>query len=352
MHRFCYDNALQLGRHRSNGEFDVLEFLPRFGPLPLTRVGQRLPQLRIVVGSGRRIGEIFQPLLGTAAQDARDRVHHQRGSILTARLDVRQHEIGNGLGFRVHPARHIETRKIHPGLGALIGLGCAGGRHQFVLPRGEIALLILAPLAVVENGPHRGWRALRRDVSRRQRQAAGPAEHDLVGCNLCGDIIGVRMYRDAVDRLQQRQLDKILPLDEAANGRRRRDHHKHVAGVRIDKAMQKAGPGQRYGDVGKRRIGDIAYRQQRLRRRLHRIGECDRPVCSARAIVARQRWYLRAVEANADRLPVVQRQPADVGDDRPSLAADRLDIERFGGIEHQPHGIGATKQCRRRSGGE
>ena len=49
------------------------------------------------------------------------------------------------------------------------------------------------------------------------------------------------------------------------------------------------------------------------------------PAC----IVAGQRRHLRAVEANADRLPLVQRQPADVGDDRPALAADRLDIDRL-----------------------
>ena len=48
-----------------------------------------------------------------------------------------------------------------------------------------------------------------------------------------------------------------------------------------------------------------------------------------RVVVAGQRGHLRAVEADADRLPVVQRQPADLGDERAALAADRLDIDRL-----------------------
>ena len=93
-------------------------------------------------------------------------------------------------------------------------------------------------------------------------------------------------------------------------------------------------------------------RRQRLRRRLHRIGEGQRPVRAAGLIVAGERRHLRAVEPNADRLPLVQRQQADVGDDRAALAADRLDIDRLGGIEHQPHRIGAAEQGRRRRGGK
>ncbi len=61
-----------------------------------------------------------------------------------------------------------------------------------------------------------------------------------------------------------------------------------------------------------------------------------------------QRRHLRTVEPDADRLPVVQRQQADIGDERAALAADRLDIDRLGRIEHQPHGVGAAEQGRRR----
>ncbi len=68
---------------------------------------------------------------------------------------------------------------------------------------------------------------------------------------------------------------------------------------------------------------------------------------AARLCLAGQRRHLRTVESNPDRLPLVQRHQADVGDDRPVLAADRLDIDRRGGIEHQPHRIGAAKQRRR-----
>ena len=160
------------------------------------------------------------------------------------------------------------------------------------------------------------------------------------------------MNRHAVDRFQQRQLDEILPPDEAADRRRRRDHQQRVAGVRIDQPMQQAGPGKRHGDVGQRRIGNVSDHHQRLRRRLHGVGEGQRPVRDARLIVGLQRRHLRAIEANADRLALLERQQADLGDQRPALGADRLDVDRLQGVEHQPHRIGPAKQRRRRGGGE
>ena len=68
---------------------------------------------------------------------------------------------------------------------------------------------------------------------------------------------------------------------------------------------------KRHGDIGERRIGDVADHHQRLRRRLHRIGKGERPARAA-LIVAAQRRHLRAVEADADRLSLVERHPADI----------------------------------------
>ena len=72
---------------------------------------------------------------------------------------------------------------------------------------------------------------------------------------------------------------------------------------------------KRHGDVGQRGIADVAHRHQRLGRGPHRIGKHQRPVDAAVLIVAGQRRHLGPVETNADRLPLVQRQQADVGDD-------------------------------------
>ena len=93
-------------------------------------------------------------------------MHDQRHRILETRLGVRQREIENALGFRIHPARQIEARKIDPGRRALIGLGCRRRGDQRILPRDEVFVLIFAPLGDVENRPDRGWRALRADVGR------------------------------------------------------------------------------------------------------------------------------------------------------------------------------------------
>ena len=110
--------------------------------------------------------------------------------------------------------------------------------------------------------------------------------------------------------------------------------------------------GQRHRNIGMGGIADVSCRRQRLRWRLHRIGEGQRPVHAACLFVARERRHLRLAEPNTDRLTLFQRQQAGLGDNRAALAADRFDIDRLQAIEHQPHSIGAAKQCRRRGGGK
>ena len=281
---------------------------------------------------------------------------HDKGSrVFRARLGIGERKIEDTDRFRIHRARHVEPRKIDAGRRALVRRGSRRsprGLDQRVLPRDEASLLIPAPLAEVENRPYRRRRTLGTGIGGRQRQAAGLAEDDLVGSNFGRDIVGVRTNRHAVNQLQQRHLDEILPSDEAASRRHRRDNEESVARIRIDEAMKKAGLGQRHGHIGKRGFGDISYRGQRLGRGLHGIAERDRPARAAGQILARERGQLRAVETDADRLPLFQWHDADVGNGGASLAADRLDIDRLFGIEHQPQRIGATEQRRWRSRGE
>ena len=264
-HRRHDHDALQVDRQRGDGEFDVLEFLPRLRPFAQPGVGKRLPQLRIVFGADRRVGEILQSKPRTPHQGARNRMHDQRNRIFQTRLGIRQRKIEHALGFRIHRARQIEAGQIDPRRRALVGFGRRRSGDQRVLARDKACLLVPAPFLDVENRPHRGRRAIGGGVGRRQRQAAGPAEDDLVGCNLDGDIVGVRMNRDAVDRFQQRHLDKILPLDEAANRRRRRHHDQGIAHLGIDEPVQTPRIGQRHRDLGMRRIGDVSGRRSEVR---------------------------------------------------------------------------------------
>jgi hypothetical protein len=83
-------------------------------------------------------------------------MHHEGDRILEARLGVRQDQIENAFGFLIHPARHIETGKVDPQRRALVRLYCHLGGDQRILPRKKVFRLILAPLADVEDRPHRG----------------------------------------------------------------------------------------------------------------------------------------------------------------------------------------------------
>ncbi len=214
-------------------------------------------------------------------------MHDQRSRILLASPGIDQDEIEHALGFRIHPARQIETGQIDPRRRAPIGLGRSRRSGERPLSRDEVLALVLAPLGDIENRPDRGRRALGRDIGRRQRQAAGPAEGDLVGRYFGGDVIGIQTNRDAVDRFQQRQLDEILLPDEAANGWRRRDHQQGIAGVRIEKPVQRAVSGQRHRNIGVGGIADVAYRRQRLR--LASASHRQRSASSSRRLPDRRR---------------------------------------------------------------
>ena len=152
------------------------------------------------------------------------------------------------------------------------------------------------------------------------------------------------MHHHAVHGFQQRQFDEVLPLDETTGRRRCSDDQQRVAGVGIDQPVHRARIGERHGDVGERRLGDVAQHRQRQRRGLAAFGESQCPLGAVGAAFAFERGNLRPVEADADGLALLQRQPADVTDDGAALEADLFDIHRPGMVEHQPHRIGAAEQ--------
>ena len=279
--------------------------------------------------------------------------HHHRG-FLGAALGLRQDQVGDRMRLLIHAARDMEIRKIKPRLRKLVERGRRRrvGCDQRVEACNKIRFLVLAPFLGVEQRLDRGGGALGGDVGGRQRQAAGPAEHHLVGADLDFDVVGVRMHHQAMDGFQQRQFDEILPLDQPVGRRRRGDHPEHVAGVGIDQAVQLAGIGERHADIGEFGVGDVAHHHQRQWRLLPAVGEGQRPVCADRAVVGLERGHLRAIEADADRLALLQRQPADIADDGARLLADRRHVERLCGIEYQPHRIGAAEQRRRGCSGK
>ena len=61
-------------------------------------------------------------------------MHDQRSRILLASPGLGQRQIENALGFRIHPARQIETGQIDPRRRALIGLGRSRGSERAPAP--------------------------------------------------------------------------------------------------------------------------------------------------------------------------------------------------------------------------
>ena len=80
-------------------------------------------------------------------------------------------------------------------------------------------------------------------------------------------------------------------------------------------------------------------------RRLHRVGKGQRPVRAVGRSSAVSDGICGRLSRMRIACPFSSGNTADVGDDRTALAADRLEIDRLGGIEHQPHRIGAAEQA-------
>ncbi|MGY2937231.1 hypothetical protein ACVWZ6_006833 [Bradyrhizobium sp. GM6.1] len=146
---------------------------------------------------------------------------------------------------------------------------------------------------------------------------------------------------------QQREIDEVLPLDEAAHRPLRGDDIERVAGIGIGELVQEPRIGEGDRDVGERRVGDVARDHQRQRRRLDLVGEGQEPVGLLADLLARQRIDQRPGETDAHRLSLLERDAADLADHRAALGADRLDVDRLCRIEHQPNGVAAAERRRR-----
>ena len=162
-HRISDDQALQIDRQRGDGELGVLELLPCLGPLMLPRERQRLPELGIVVGSDRRIGEIPHRRRRIIRQRTCNRMHDQQNRIFLSGILFGQCEVKNRLGFVIEAARHVEPGEIDPRRGPRVVV-TRRRRHvdQFVEPLEEIRLAVLPPFLDIEDRPCRGRRALGR----------------------------------------------------------------------------------------------------------------------------------------------------------------------------------------------
>ena len=274
-------------------------------------------------------------------------MHDQRDRILETRLGVGQRKIENALGFR-DTSRATDRTAQDRSWPACADRARPPPRRRQARPaarRSYRSGFCATRRRRKSAGPRVGARSAPTSADDSVRPPGRPR---MILSDATSAVTSSEFGRIATPwiEFEQRQLDEILPLDEAANRRRRRDHHHRIAGVGIDEPMQKAGSGQRHGDIGKRGIGDVAYRHQRLRRRPHRVGKCKRPVRAA--------WSSPVSEGICGRLrrmriacPLSSGKRLTSAMTDAALAADRLDIDRLCGIEHQPHRIGATKQCRR-----
>ncbi len=144
-HRFREHEALQLDRQRADRRLDSAECLARLGPFALLGVGDRAPELRLVLVADERIGEILERLVGARQHDVGDRAHHQAGRVLLGRSLVAEHDVEHGLGFRIHVAGEIEARQLEARRGTF-RLGCRGGDvDELNLAVGKLRLAVEAP---------------------------------------------------------------------------------------------------------------------------------------------------------------------------------------------------------------
>ncbi len=157
----------------------------------------------------------------------------------------------------------------------------------------EVGRAIVAPGADIEQGSCGCDGAFGNHIGCRQRQAAGSAKDDLVRGKLRLHILGVQLHGDAVHGLSNENSTKLCRLRTA--GRRRGSSSETlVAGIGIDKPVQPPRLGERHLHAGAGRVGDVAQRRERLRRRLRRIGRLHDPCLT----VAGHADQLRTVQAN------------------------------------------------------
>ena len=129
-HGFEHDLTLELDRQGSDGGLGLLEILARFRPFALLGIGKRTPQLRIVLVADQGTGKVRKTLLDATHHDVGNGADDETAGILRRRMILRECHIEYALGFGIHFAGKIETRKLEARRQALVVRRCRGGGDQ------------------------------------------------------------------------------------------------------------------------------------------------------------------------------------------------------------------------------
>ncbi len=193
-HHVLEHDALQVEGQRLQGRRGIAKAGASRLPLALPRVGQRAPERRIVLITDERMAEILERGIEAADRDLGDRTQHQQCRILGGRRLLRQRHVEHGLGLNPHAAREIEAGKVGAGDGALARRRLGGGAKQLRIALAELGAAVRAPALRIEHMRLIGTVGARRVRDRRERESARPGDHDLVGRELDGEIVGCLLY--------------------------------------------------------------------------------------------------------------------------------------------------------------
>ena len=242
-----------------------------------------------------------------AEQNIRDRVHHHDGRIVEPGLASASATSSTPSASR-DIARQVETCKINPRRRALIepeGYRGAGSLDQCVQPRIEDSLPGSCAIRRDRKSAARPWTRARP----RYRPATSVRPPGLPRMTLSGPTSATtssefgRIATPWINSSSDSSTKSCRLMKPRAGGLAVTTKES-IAGVRIDEPVKEACLLQRHRDVGKRGVGDVSDRRQRLGRRLHRIGDGERPGHAVRQILAGKRGQLRSIEADSDRLPL------------------------------------------------
>src|SRR5262249_41546053 len=148
--RVLEDETLQFDRKAADRRVDAAERLARFRPLALLRVGDRAPQLGVMLVADAWIAEVFQRIVGAPEHDIGDRAQHQAGRVVAGRMLVAERDVEYAFGLWIKIAREIEPRQLDAGGSALRLRRRRGGIDELGLAIAEIGLPIEAPELRIE----------------------------------------------------------------------------------------------------------------------------------------------------------------------------------------------------------
>jgi hypothetical protein len=147
-----------------------------------------------VLIADRRIGEILKRRVGAIHHHFGNAAQHAPGHVLRRGAILRQNHIEHAFRFRIHLTRNVEAREIETLRQPFAGRHRGHRRHELGLAFAEDRLAVEAPnLRVEHHRPQCG--AVQYALQRaRQCQAAGAANHDLLGGQFHMQV--VRQRRD------------------------------------------------------------------------------------------------------------------------------------------------------------